>query len=151
MHHLTLRDRLQTYATCTVLLAIVGCVGSDEPDAVALAAPDAALADAPPTFDTCEPNDGIPPTSTFWDPVIGTGSGSGSGSGSGGWYAAKRTPCQLGCDGFFDSGSYFHKACYIFCRGEESAIESCRMLRQCRAPKGWVAALKKICSLVPDN
>lgn len=61
----------------------------------------------------------------------------------------RNTPCTNACDAAFEPG-LFHGACILWCRGADSAIEACSMLRSCRAPRGWVAALKKICAIVPD-
>lgn len=62
---------------------------------------------------------------------------------------ARCTPCQARCDLEFSPG-IFRNACYIWCSGSDSAKEACRQLLCSNAPRGWVAALKKICAIVPD-
>jgi hypothetical protein len=68
---------------------------------------------------------------------------------------AAKTACESSCDAAFPSapGVYgscsniFLTACYVACRGADSAKAACASLRGGRAPRGWVKALQRICAI----
>ena len=91
----------------------------------------------------------------------GAGGAADEGDGSGGLEPqtlrplAAKTACETSCDAAFPSkpGVYgscsniFLTACYVACRGADSAKAACAALRGGRAPRGWVKALQRICAI----
>lgn len=63
--------------------------------------------------------------------------------------------CEQSCDAAFPPvespfgpcWGLFHTACYVACRGTDSAKAACAQLRGGRAPRGWVKALQRICAI----